>query len=424
MKIPILQRLRETRVLENYSFMTALSIFSALIGLIIYPYVIRMTGKEAYGTYVYAFTIATFFHVIMNFGFESPCAKAIVQAHKDLKEQSRIVSNVLTLKAGIILLCGVVFTACLCLIPFMRMYQSLCIISFIHLTALSLFPTWYFQGLKKMKTVTYINVAIRLSTIPFILWLIHSPQDIECYALIVMVSIVLGTIVAYICLFARGIRLERVSLAYHKRLFSDSLPFFATYLTDSLKSLTVKAIIKHTFGVGEVAIYDFAEKLVNIPRLFTQNINGALFPEVVTNATPSRVQRILKYERLIGAGFCVLIALLSYPAVLILGGRAMMDAVSVTIILSASIYTWLVAGAFINFVFIPTNRYYIITYNQIIAFVSCVIIAFIGLFVWRNINMVALGLCLSGFIEILFCRYMSKRIEGSPLATNETKNVS
>ena len=52
MNIHFLQRLRETRVLENYSFMTALSIFSALIGLIIYPYVIRMTGKDAYGAYI------------------------------------------------------------------------------------------------------------------------------------------------------------------------------------------------------------------------------------------------------------------------------------------------------------------------------------------------------------------------------------
>lgn len=424
MRIPILQRLRETRVLENYSFMTALSIFSALIGLIIYPYVIRMTGKEAYGTYVYAFTIASFFQMFLNFGFDSPCAKAIVQAKDDLKEQCRIVSSVLFLKTGFSIICGFIFGICIYWIPFMRTNWELCIISFVQLTALSFFPTWYFQGLKKMKLVTYINLGLRLCTIPFILWLVHSPQDIGLYAIIMMSSIVLGTIVAFVCLFVRGIRLQQVRFERDKQLLRDSLPFFATSITGELKSFTVKTIIKHFFGVSEVAIYDFAEKLITIPRYFTQNINEALFPEVVNNATPSRVQRILKYERIIGATFCMLIAMLSYPAVLILGGRAMMDAVSVTIILSASIYTWLVAGAFINFVFIPTNRYYIITYNQIIAFVSCVIIALVGLFVWRNINMVALGLCLSGFIEILFCRYMSKRIEGSPLATNETKNVS
>ena len=98
MKVPhIIKRLHETKVLENYSFMTALSIISALIGLVIYPFVIRATGKDAYGTYIYAFTIASFFQVLIDFGFDAPCAKAIVQARDDLRECSRIVSAVLLL---------------------------------------------------------------------------------------------------------------------------------------------------------------------------------------------------------------------------------------------------------------------------------------------------------------------------------------
>lgn len=418
MKIPLLQRLRETRVLENYSFMTALSIFSALIGLIIYPYVIRMTGKDAYGTYVYALTIATFFQVLLDFGFEAPSVKAIVQARNDLNEQSGIVTCVLSLKAVFIAICGLVYTLCIFIIPFMRTHWELCLFVFIHVVALSLFPTWYFQGLKKMKMVTYINLTLRLSTIPLIFWMVHSPQDIGLYALIIMLSIVIGTMVAYIFLFKDGIRFRRISVGRLITLLSDSVPFFATSLTCDLKSLVIKAIIKNTFGIGEVAIYDFAEKIVSIPRLFTVNINGALFPEVVNNATSSRVRRILKYERIIGILFTILIALLSYPAVMILGGKEMLDAIPVTIVLSASIYTGLVAGAYINFVLIPSNHYYIITINQIIAFVSCILFATFGLILWKDINIVALSLVLSGLIEILFCRYMSKRLNCSPLNSN------
>ena len=131
---------------------------------------------------------------------------------------------------------------------------------------------------------------------------------------------------------------------------------------------------------------------------------------MVNNATPSRVQRILKYERIIGGGFALLVAIFSYPAVLVLGGQQMLGAVPIAILLSATIYTWLVVGAYINFVFIPTDRYYTITINQIIAFISCVLLSLIGLFIWRDITMVAVGLMLSGFIEILFCRYASSRL--------------
>ena len=405
MKWRILQRLHETKVLENYSFMTALNIFSTLIGIIIYPYVIRMTGKDAYGTYVYAFTIATFFQVLLDFGMDSPCAKAIVQAKDDLSERSRIVSSVLALKAAIVLVCGTAFILCLRFIPFMNHNRLLCLMTFVQLVATSLFPTWYFQGLKKMKFVTYINLGLRLATIPFIIWLVRSPQDIGLYAFTVMVSIVLGTLIAYVCLHTDGIRLQRIGFKRLQVLARDAFPFFATSLTGTLKSLSVKTIIKQCFGVGEVAVYDLAEKLITIPRFFTQNINGALFPEVVDNATPSRVQRILKYERIIGASFAAVIALLSYPAVLLLGGHELLGAVPVTILLSTTIYTWLVVGAYINFVFIPANRYYAITLNQVIAFLSCVLLAGAGLYIWRDITMVAAGLMVSGFVEILFCRY-------------------
>ena len=401
----IIQRLRETKVLENYSFMTVLSIVSALIGLVIYPFVIRATGKDAYGTYVYAFTIASFFQVIMDFGFDSPCAKAIVHARNDSNELSRIVSTTLALKLGFIILCSLVFTICLYVVPFMRHNIALCVITFVQLVAMSMFPTWYFQGLKKMKTVTYINLTLRLLTIPLIIWLIRSPQDIMSYALIVMISIVAGTLVAYICLLADGIRWQRVSAIEAKQLIRDATPFFATSLTGSLKSLSIKAIIKHFFGIGDVAIYDLAEKIITIPRFFTQNINSALFPEVIANAIPSRVQRILKYERIIGASFAVIIALLSYPAVILLGGQQMLGAIPITILLSGTIYTYLVVGAYLNFLFIPANRYYAITLNQIVALISCVSLACLGLLVWKDITMVALGLALSGFIEILFCRY-------------------
>ncbi len=388
--------------------MTALSILSALIGLIIYPYVIRMTGKVAYGTYVYAFTIATFFQVIMDFGFDSPCAKAIVEAREDLLERSRIVTSVLTLKLCLIAACGLVFALFVWFIPFMHNNSLLCLVTFIQLAATSLFPVWYFQGLKKMKHVTYINLTLRIATIPLIIWLVRTPEHINRYALIVMASIVTGTLISYLYLLQDGIRLQRITQQRLKRLISDATPFFATSITGVLKSLSVKTIIKQFFGVGEVAVYDLAEKIITIPRYFTQNINAALFPEVVANATPERVQRILKYERGIGACFTAVIALLSYPAVLILGGQQMIDAVYITAMLSTSIYTWLVVGAYINFVFIPANRYYIITINQIIAFATCVLFALAGLLLWNHIMMVALGLMLSGFVEVFFCRYYSR----------------
>lgn len=390
--------------------MTALSVFSALIGILIYPYVIRMTGKEAYGTYVYAFTIASIFQVIMDFGIDSPCTKSVVLARDDIQEQSRIVSNVLFLKSLIVLLCGAVLFIGLYTIPFMQHNRLICLFTFIQASATSFFPVWYFQGLKKMKFVTYINLGLRLCTIPFIIWLIRSSEDIGTYAFIVMLSIVIGTILSYIILLMEGIRLRSVEMKNITSLAKDSFPFFLTSITGSVKTMGIKAIIKHAFGIGEVAIYDLAEKIVTIPRFFTQNINVALFPEVMANSATNRVQRIIRYERIIGIICMLFTCIISYPAVLFFGGEQMTGATIITILLSANIYTWLVAGAYINFVFIPSGRYYLITQNQLLAFISCMLLSIGGIYVYHHPMMAAAGLMLSGFIEVLYCRYKSRSI--------------
>ena len=94
----IIQRLHQTKVLENYAFMTALQVFSALISLIIYPYVIRTVGAASYGAYVFALTIIGYFQILTDFGFDSPCAKRIVDNKDNNEKKSEILSAVFTAK--------------------------------------------------------------------------------------------------------------------------------------------------------------------------------------------------------------------------------------------------------------------------------------------------------------------------------------
>ena len=404
-------RLKESKVLENYSYMTTLSMISAVISLIIYPYVIRVTGKDAYGAYAYALTIAFYFQIIVDFGFDSPAAKAIVAAKDNKAERSRILSAIVLCKCGLYAICCGIFAAMTWLLPFMREHFWLCIITFVQIFFLSLLPSWYFQGMKNMKRITIINLVYRLLTLPFIFIFVHNTDDILIYALIVAISLIAGTITAFVSLYREGIRLCIVPPRELRPYMADALPFFLSGLAGNIKSTLVKTVIKNSFGLAEVAIYDLAEKIIAIPRLFTQSINQALFPEVVGRATPSLVRRILRYERGIGGGIALIVAALAYPAVYVLGGTTMLEAAPISMILSLTIYSWLVTGAYLNFVFVPNNKYYYITRNQIVALVSC--LAFIGIGLWIEHSMLclAVAISLSGLVEVVYCRIVSHRMK-------------
>ena len=181
----ILKRLKETKVLENYSFMTVLQLFNVLISLIVYPFVIRIVGAEAYGVYVFAQTIIAYFQIVIDFGFDAPSMKRIVECRNDMEEQSRVLSAVFTAKHILLLPVLAVIVLLVLFVPAVRedrlLYACLCLQLYTNI----LFPSWYFQATKNMRLVTTIQVLCRSLTIPLIFLFIRAADDIVLYALFI-----------------------------------------------------------------------------------------------------------------------------------------------------------------------------------------------------------------------------------------------
>ncbi|MBQ7631312.1 MAG: oligosaccharide flippase family protein [Paludibacteraceae bacterium] len=391
--------------------MTILSVLSALISFFIYPFVVRMTGTEAFGVYPFALAIVFYFQILIDFGFDSPSAKAIVEHRNDDIEKSRILSEVFSAKLLLFIACSILYCILVLILPDMRQNKLIFILTYAQTFASVLYPTWYFQGMKNMRVVTYINIALRLLTIPFILLFVRTPESVWVYAMIISFSAIMGGVVAFVYIITRDkLNIHFVSPKELAPLFQDGLPFFITSLTGQLKEGLLTIVVRYCFGYSEVTLFDIAKKLVSIPRMFTQNINGALFPEVMQNVSVQRVKKILRYDRIIGLVASLGVILLAYPTILLLFGKEAIDAAPITIILSWSLYTWLVVGAYLNFVFIPNHKYYYITINQTVALATCLVFLSV-LFIWNNMITIALALTLSGFCEILFCKYITHKKE-------------
>ena len=398
------------KVVENYFFMTFLQGAHIVIGILLYPYLIRVLEKDAYGTYVFIYSNIQFFVSFIGFGFGYPALKSIALHQEDVEEKNRTLHAVFTAKVCLFALSSVVLGALLLCVPFMREHALLYITVYAVTLHEVVFPSWYFQGMQRMKFVTYLQLVIRLSTIPLILLFIKSPDDLELYAIIVSVLPLLGT--AYTVWYLKrrdGLTYALVPLGRLKTLFRDSLPFFWTSAFGTVKQELVTLIIGSFFRMGDVALYDLANKLITIPRLMINNINAALFPDVVRHAEAGRVKRLIRYETFIGLAVVAVIAALGYWAVLLLGGRDMLGAYPLAVALSVTVYTWLVVGGYINYVFVPQGHYYFVTKNQFVALVTFVVFALAGVFLWHNIFMVVAAYSLSGLVEIVYCKYLIKK---------------
>lgn len=406
----IVHRLRETKVLQNYSYMSLLSIFSALVGLLIYPYLIRVLGAEAMGTYAFLLGVTMYFQALVEFGFDMPSVKAVSLAHDKPENLDRIVSTVMVAKMMMLLFVSLLALVLVCLIPMLRSRMVLFCIVYLQVVYTVLFPQWYYQGMKNMRFATLLQLLIRLTQVPLILWWVHTPDDLNCYAWIVSGTMLLGGVVGGANLLRDGRRWTLVRRQELWQLFVDAWPFFLTSISSTIKERTLTTLIGVRLGMTEVAVYDLAMKVVQIPRLLINSINGALFPEVVGNATEQRVRKILHYERLIGVCSMLAISLLGYPVVWLLGGSSMMSAYPVAVVLSFTIYSFLVVGAYLQFVFIARGEYRVVAYNQLIAMVTCLLICVVGTLWFPSAWMAAASLSLSGGMEIVYCKYRKRSL--------------
>lgn len=398
------------KVVENYFFMTALQIISSAFGVLIYPYLIRVLGAESYGLYVFAVATASYFVGIVSFGFSFPGVKAIAQNKDNLQIKSAVVSSVFTSKILLGIVSLVIFIGLLLTVPLLKDHKGLFLIVYAQILSEIFFPIWYFQGVQKMKIVTYFQLAFRILSLPFIFILVRSTDDLLQYAFIATLSVVLPAIALYVYLIRREnltIKLQPISKL--KTYFKEATPFFWSSTAGTIKQESVTIIIGAFFGMKDVALYDLANKLIMLPRMLTMSINTALFPKVIEDIKTETIKKIEKYETMIGLAVVLFVVVFGYWIIWLLGGKEMTGAYPLAIVLSFTVLTWLVVGCYINFVFVPQNKYYFVTNNQIVALISFVVICVPALFFSSGIMTVVVALTLSGFSEIAYSKYLIRK---------------
>jgi PST family polysaccharide transporter len=398
-----------SKVVENYFFMTVLQVINSAFGIILYPYLIRVLGASSFGLYVFALTVTNFFISFISFGFNFPAVKAISKNKENSEIKNEQISNVFTAKSYLFLISVVIFIGLVFSIQTIRNNWFLYTICFTQVFGEILIPNWFYQGMQKMRVLTIIQISVRIISLPFIFLFIKKPDDIWIYATIsssIMILIGISS-VAYLKK-KENVSYRFVPLNSLKIQFKDALPFFWSSAVGTLKEETATIIIGAFFGMRDVAIYDLAKKVISIPRMLTYSINNALFPQVIDRIENKLVRKIIRYEIWIGISVSLFIAIFGYWMILILGGTTMISAYPLALILSVTILVWLVVGSYISFIFVPMNKYYYVTLNQIIALVSFLVLGVIGILIQKNIIMIVLALTLSGLCEIAFCNYLIK----------------
>ena len=397
-------------VIKSFGYLSILQFLNLLLPLITYPYLIRILGKENYGTYVYAVSIVSYLVIILNFGFNISATKEI-SVNKSNKERiDEIVSSVFIIKS---VLFGLVFLILFLLIKFVPSLNHLSILLLLvmHTCVYELlFPFWFFQGIEKMGYITLVNFISRSISVILIFLLINEEGQILRVPIVNSLG-TFGAVITSIALlkFKFKIRFYLPSKSILYNYFKESAIYFLSNVSTQIYTNSTRFITGSFFGMTSLAYYDLAEKIVRLLRLPIRVGNQAIFPSIVKDPGINRIKHFILAFIIIETFALLAILLFGEDIVLLIAGAHMIYAVKYVQILSFIVYP-IIVSTFLGMLLIAQNRkkeyVQILFYGLMFYLISLLIIILLDKF--EILSLILCNILVEIFILILIIKHLKK----------------
>ncbi|PQB07828.1 hypothetical protein BST83_12190 [Polaribacter filamentus] len=95
---------KNKNLIKNFSFLSILQVSQMLIGVVIFPYLIKVLGTNNYGIVAYSQAVLGYAVLFVNYGFNITGTREIAKNKLNKDKMSRIFSTILIVKAIIFII--------------------------------------------------------------------------------------------------------------------------------------------------------------------------------------------------------------------------------------------------------------------------------------------------------------------------------
>jgi len=333
------------RLLSNFLSLSVLQGAIYLLPLITFPYLVRVLGVEYFGLLAFATATIAYFNIITDYGFNLTATREISIHREDKEKVTEIFSSVMTIKFGLMLLSFLLLSLLVCSFEKFSRDWEIYFLTFGAVVGQMLFPVWFFQGMERMKYITYLNIFARLLFTVAIFIFVRKQSD---YFMVPILNS-LGVLAAGYWSFNIvkrdfGIsfkKQKRETLLYH---FKDANHIFIANVAISLYTISTTFILGLFTNNTIVGYYAGAEKIIQAFKGLMTPISQTVYPYISKKFSISTenglrfLKRMTKYVGAITGVISLLILVFSKPLVTIILGAQYYNSIIVLQLLSFTVF--------------------------------------------------------------------------------------
>lgn len=266
-------------LLENFVSLSALQLIGMVLPLITLPYVLRVMGFEKYGIIVFATALVAYFQSLTDFSFKITAVRDVAVFKDSQNKLNLIYSKVITIKTIFLLLSLLLIGLIVYLYPPFYEYKLIYGLCMLSLVGHTLFPEWFFQGIEKMRYITYLNVGIKVFFTLCVFVFIKTEEDFWIYPLLQSAGLIGAGLVGQLMLIYKY-KLKFIWLPKRiiKNTITSNFPIFVNQFLPTLYNNT-SIFLLGLFSVPTmVGIYNSILIVINLGIALLGIVSRVFFP--------------------------------------------------------------------------------------------------------------------------------------------------
>lgn len=267
----------QTNVRSNYIYSLLYRLSICILPLLITPYTARVLGSEKTGLYAFSSCVTCYFILFGKLGLDNYGSRSIACVQENLDERSQVFWSIYTLQSitsmlSITVYLGVVFL-------FFRNDLQVYLMQLPYVFSALFDVSWFFYGMEQFRLTTLRSLTVRILIVAGVFGFVHEPEDVWLYTLILSGSFLLEQLLLLPILprYVHPVRVHWADICIH---LLPNLKLFLPLAVLSIYNWMDKLMVGVIAGNEQVAFYNYADSIINLPKGIVMALGTVLLPRV------------------------------------------------------------------------------------------------------------------------------------------------